>query len=210
MTRIALIHATRLSIPPTDRAFEALWPEAERAHILDDSLSRDRAAGRETAGRIHALADYALSCGAEAILYSCSAFGNAIAEVRSRLRIPVFKPNEAMFDQAFKTGRRIGMLATFIPSIGSMEDEFYAAAPEGATITTIFVEGAREASAAGNLSRHDKLISEAAGRLPGVDAILLAHFSMSSAAGLCAQNSPVPILTAADSAVRKIRTLFPD
>lgn len=208
MTRIALIHATRLSIPPTDRAFDAFWPEAERAHILDDSLSRDRAAGRDTSGRIHGLADYALGIGADALLFSCSAFGQAISEVRKRLQIPVFKPNEAMFDRALGMGLRVGMLATFIPSIGSMEDEFYAAAPEGATITTIYVEGARQASDHGDTARHDRLIAEGLTGLHDIDVILLAHFSMSSAAELCVQNCSVPVLTAPDSAVQKLHALF--
>ncbi len=209
MTRIALIHATRLSIPPTDRAFTALWPEAERAHLMDDSLSRDRAAGRETAGRIHALADYALSIGADALLFTCSAFGEAISDVRKRLRVPVLKPNEAMFDQALSMGTRVGMLATFIPSIGSMEDEFYAAAPAGATITTLYVEGARQASDHGDTARHDQLIAEAASRLCDNDVILLAHFSMTSAAALCEQSCSVPVLSAPDSAVQKLHALFP-
>jgi Asp/Glu/hydantoin racemase len=208
MTRTTLIHATRLSIPPTDRAFEALWPEAERVHILDDSLSRDRAAGRETAGRIHALADYALSIGADALLFSCSAFGEAISAVRERLQIPVLKPNEAMFAQALNMGTRIGMLATFIPSIASMENEFYAMAPTGATITTIYVDGARQASDHGDQAQHDRLISEAAARLGDIEVLLLAHFSMSTAVDLCAQRCSAPVLAAPDSAVQKLRAFF--
>ena len=42
MTRIALIHATVVSMDPTETAFSDLWPEAETFHLLDSSLSTDR------------------------------------------------------------------------------------------------------------------------------------------------------------------------
>ena len=51
--RITLIHATALSMAPTAGAFAELWPEAERANLLDDSLSTDLAA----AAHVHAKAN---------------------------------------------------------------------------------------------------------------------------------------------------------
>src|SRR5690242_15682996 len=45
--RIALIHATPVSIEPSRAAFAELWPEARTTNLLDDSLSADLAvAGR--------------------------------------------------------------------------------------------------------------------------------------------------------------------
>ena len=46
--RITLIHATAVSMAPTAGAFGELWPEAETANLLDDSLSTDLAAAAET------------------------------------------------------------------------------------------------------------------------------------------------------------------
>lgn len=205
MVRIALIHATELSIPPIKSAFSMLWPEAELVHLLDDSLSRDRLRGRATAGRISALADYAVSLNADCILYTCSAFGKAIADVQSRLQLPVFKPNEAMFESAFEAGKNIAMLATFRPSIKSMEEEFYQTAPRGATLTTFFVEGAREASDSGNIDQHNHLIAEAIKPLSDFDAVMLAHFSMSPALEMCQSVIETSTLTAPDTAVNKIK-----
>jgi len=39
--RIALIHALQHSIQPIEQAFARLWPEAELANLLDDTLSTD-------------------------------------------------------------------------------------------------------------------------------------------------------------------------
>jgi len=205
MVRIALIHATELSLTPTKDAFSSLWPQAELVHLLDDSLSRDRLRGKDTSDRISALADYAVSLDAQVILYTCSAFGEAISGVQNRLKLPVFKPNEAMFESVFRAGKKIAMLATFRPSIQSMEEEYYEAATEGATLTTYFVEGAREASDSGDLTLHNHLIAEAIKPLTDFDAIMLAHFSMSPALELCESVIQIPVLTAPETAVKKIR-----
>ena len=83
--RIALIHALRLAMAPVEQAFERHWPQAERLNLLDDALSVDReragALSVELSARISALANYAVSAGASGILYTCSAFGDAIDEV---------------------------------------------------------------------------------------------------------------------------------
>lgn len=205
MVRIALIHATELSLAPTKKAFSSIWPQAELVHLVDDSLSLDRLRGKDTSGRISALADYAISLDAEAILYTCSAFGEAISRVQNRLNIPVFKPNEAMFELVFRAGKKIAMLATFRPSIQSMEEEYHEAAIEGATLTTYFVEGAREASDSGDLTLHNHLIAEAIKPLTGFEAIMLAHFSMSSALELCERAIQVPVFTAPEAVVREIK-----
>lgn len=125
MTRIALIHAVTVAIDPIRQAFDELWPEADIVNILDDGLSPDRARDADlTPAMRHRIIDlgrYALSTGADGILYTCSAFGPAIEAFAAVTERPVLKPNEAMFARALAAGRRIGMLATFRPSVASMK-----------------------------------------------------------------------------------------
>src|SRR3954447_15947304 len=115
--RIALIHALKHSIVPVEASFARLWPEARLMNLLDDSLSADVARdGRLTdamTARFLSLGRYAAGTGAEAILFTCSAFGPCIEAVaRAEAPMPVLKPNEAMVEQAAR-GRRVGLLATF-------------------------------------------------------------------------------------------------
>src|SRR3954471_13344361 len=122
--RIALIHALKHSIIPVEASFARLWPEARLMNLLDDSLSADVARdGRLTdamTARFISLGRYAAGTGADAILFTCSAFGPCIEAVaRAQAPMRVLKPNEAMVEQAARA-RRIGLLATFAPTLASM------------------------------------------------------------------------------------------
>jgi aspartate/glutamate racemase len=210
--RIALIHAVPMAVQPVADAFDALWPEAERMNLLDDALSVDRQrAGALTpavAGRIRALADYAFDAGAAAILYTCSAFGEAIEAVARSTTRPVLKPNEAMFDEALAAGRRIAMLATFPPSVAGMEAEFRAqAAGRDATLATLCVPGAMDAARRGDMVTHNALLAQAACGFAaaGYDALMLAQFSMAPAAAAVQAQVPFPVLTSPASAVRRLK-----
>jgi hypothetical protein len=130
--RIALVHAVTAATEPISDAFRELWSEAECRNILDDSLPGDleRSGGLTPAifGRFDTLGNYAADIGADALLFTCSAFGDAIDAVARKARFPILKPNEAMFEEALGYGTEIGMLATFTPSVASMESEFNAMA----------------------------------------------------------------------------------
>ena len=202
--RIALIHAVRVAMPPVEDAFQRHWPAAERMNLLDDSLSIDRARDAQLsaalARRIGALADYAIDCGATGILYTCSAFGDAIQAVKDRLDAPVLKPNEAMFEEALRHGKRLGLLATFAASIPSMQAEL-----PGIALESVCVPEAMAALQAGDGARHDALLAAAAPRLQNCDAIMLAQFSTARAREAVRAAVSCPVLTSPDSAVLAMR-----
>ncbi|MDH1335288.1 aspartate/glutamate racemase family protein [Comamonas thiooxydans] len=210
MTRIALIHALSHSVEPINAAFDRDWPQAVRMNLLDDSLSADLARsshGLDTAmhRRFEVLADYAVGTGAQAILFTCSAFGPCIDAVAARhADLPVLRPNEAMVAEALRQPGKIGLIATFAPTLKSMPPEF---GPD-ADLVLALAEGALQAMNAGDLARHDALIAAQAARLrdEGCTRIALAQFSMARARAVCEQASDLPVLTTVDSAVRALRT----
>lgn len=208
MVRIALVHALRHSIAPIEAAFDELWPEAGRMNLLDDSLSVDLARdGRLTEAmtrRFLDLADYARRAGADAILFTCSAFGPCIDAVKAaHPNFPVLKPNEAMIEEAAQAGTRIGLVATFAPTLRSMPAEF----PSGITLEPRLIDGALAALDRGDGVEHDRLAGEAARTLADCDAIALAQFSLARAAALIAMTSGRPVLTTPHSAVRKLKRI---
>jgi hypothetical protein len=213
--RITLIHAMAASIPPIQEAFCRLWPEATLMNLLDDSLApdlaRDGSLTPAMTDRFLALARYATATGSDAILFTCSAFGPCIeACAREFPAIPVLKPNEAMIEEAIAlTGPRgrIGLMATFAPTLASMPPEFDLAAPN-ATLVPCLAVGALAALNAGDGAGHDAAAVRAALALEDCDVIALAQFSLSRAAGPVAAATGKTVLTTPDSAVRKLRHLL--
>jgi aspartate/glutamate racemase len=213
--RIALIHATPIAMEPIRVALETDWPEAEPVNILEDSLSPDRARQPEVTdelvSRIVALTRYAELAGSDAVLFTCSAFSRAIEHAASLARIPVLKPNEAMFEAAIRKGGRTAMLYTFPPARDGMEQEFQEEAerlnPE-ATISSILVPGAIEAIRAGDVATHNRLVADAAKELQGFDSIVLAHFSTARARAAVETVTSVPVLTSPDAAIARLRRLL--
>lgn len=213
--RVALVHAVQVAVAPVHEAFRQLWPEAMCTNLLDDSLSadleRDQSLTPAMTERFLMLAGYCAASGADGILFTCSAFGEAIEAAARHVRIPVLKPNAAMFEAAFAAGGRIAMLATFAPSVPSMEEEFRqmaAARSSSATLETYCVPGAMAALKAGDGAEHDRLIAEAAPRFRACDALLLAHFSTARAASAVSARLKVPVHTSPGSAVEKMKSLI--
>ena len=212
--RIVLLHGTPVAVEPIQKSFASRWPEAEVVNLLDDSLSVDRAKDHDLTPRMFErfmeLGGYAQRIGADGILVTCSAFGPAIERMTRELPMPVLKPNEAMFKAAMTRGQRIGMLATFAPSVLTMTeefDEFVRATRSKGTLKTIVVDGAMDALRKGDAKTHNELVAARAPELGDCDAIMLAHFSTSRAAELVGATVSVPVLTAPDAAVDRMRSM---
>jgi Asp/Glu/hydantoin racemase len=206
--RIALIHALAHSPGPVQLEFERQWPECRLMNLLDDSLSADLAeAGRldeKMVRRFESLADYAVGTGADAILFTCSAFGPCIeAAARRHPGLPVLKPNEAMIAEAARMKKRIGLIASFPPTLKSMPPEF----PADVELDCELAEGALAALDDGAGAEHDRLVVAAARRLRdrGCGVIALSQFSLARAAPAVADAVSLPVLTTVGSAVADLR-----
>ncbi len=93
--RIQLIHAVTAAKAPVHDAFSRLWPEAETEDLDDLSLPGDVAAAGELTHafteRMAGLIERGIKAGADAILFTCSAFGGAIEAARHGVAVPVRK-----------------------------------------------------------------------------------------------------------------------
>ncbi len=209
--RIALIHALTHSIAPINQALARDWPAATRMNLVDDSLSADLAASgaldAAMTRRFVTLGDYAVATGADAILFTCSAFGPCIDAVAClHPTTPVHKPNEGMIDDALRLGQRVGLVASFAPTLQSMPAEF----PASLALQTALADGAMAALNAGDVERHNQLVADAAARLvaSGCAVIALAQFSMACAADAVQARTGATVLTTVGSAVAKLQRVW--
>ena len=213
--RVVLIHALSASIEPIQNAFASAWPEAEAVNLMDDSLSVDRANDgcltEHMTARFKTLTDYACGNGADAVLFTCSAFHAAIDAARADLALPVLTPDEAMMERALELGPRIRMLATFEPTLATATAAMHAIALRAGVdidVQAVHVEGALAALQSGDAARHQQLIVECAARQTDCDVMLLAQFSMSDTAAAVAAVVSCPVLTSPATAVEKLKRLL--
>lgn len=215
--RIALIHALAESVAPAQAAFRDHWPAAYPFDLLDSALAVDLAeSGRLDAPmmeRFQTLADYAAGtvgkAGATAgILFTCSAFGPAIDQVKKRLSIPVLRPNESAFDAALDKGGRIGIVVSFGPSAPSLHSELLSmAADRGQAVQAdvAVAEGALAALKAGDTATHDRIVLQAAESLRAANILILGQFSLARAQSLLQSRLNVPVLSTPVAAVEALR-----
>jgi aspartate/glutamate racemase len=209
--RIALIHALPHSVVPINTAMIRLWPndlaavEAKAPGTGLDAFMHER---------FQCLAQYAVDCGSDAILFTCSAFGSCIEAVQRTQKIPVLKPNEAMIEQAVTlvgergrmNGQILGLVSSFAPTLQSMPNEF----STDVNLEIKLAQGAMAALNAGDVATHDKLVVEAARDLVkrGAKVIALAQYSMAHCKPLVEAACGVPVLTTTDSAIEKLKRLL--
>lgn len=209
--RIGLVHATPLAIEPARAAFEAHWPEAQIVSLLDESLQSDAANsaydGPAFSERIVTLAKYQAACGAEGLLFTCSAFSDAIKAAGRALDVPVLRPDEAAIEQALGLGKPVRILCSFAPTVRVVKKlvEEFREDPDQPVVFEL-VEGAIDALRAGDTGRHDWLIAAAAERA-GEQVIVLGQYSMARAAGLVERQSQRPAITGPAHAVRMLKKL---
>ena len=209
--RIGLIHATSLAVEPAMTAFHEFWPEARPVNLVDESLQIDAANtnydGPSFTQRILMLAEYQVANAAEALLFTCSAFSDAIKAAGRALDVPVLRPDEAAIERALGLGQPVRVLCTFTPTVRVVQ-KLVAEFREDPALPVAFelVAGALEAIHAGNGTRHDTLIAEAAARA-SEPVLVLGQYSMARAAGLVEKTAGRAAITGPAMAVRMLRTL---
>ncbi len=217
MPTLALIHTSATLVPIFQQLCKTHLPSVKTFNIVDDSLvSGIRAKGSLTADiarRVQAYVSSAEAGGADHILVTCSSIGPAVEASAKFSAVPVLRVDQPMADQAVKTGRRIGVIATLSTTLEPTSDLVQrraAAAGKQIELSSVLVEGAFEALMAGDSATHDTKVAAALRELSSkVDVILLAQASMARVVDtLPPEDKRIPILASPPIAIQHLATLL--
>ncbi|HIZ36327.1 MAG TPA: hypothetical protein H9815_11160 [Candidatus Ruania gallistercoris] len=204
---IALISATSVAIPPATEALAGQLPGTRVWNLLDDRLLQDAAdAGGLTeplADRMRRLIGHAVDAGADGILLTCSMYGPVAQETSAP--IPVLAPDEAAFAEAGSGAYRTVLVVASLESAlaDSVQRFGQAVATTGQQVEVrgLAVPAAKDAAGANDpTALADILIDACRPQLAGVDAILLAQYSLAPAQTELQTALDVPVISGPRSA----------
>jgi Asp/Glu/hydantoin racemase len=184
--RVAFVH-TVTSLPAVFKSLTTeLAPELDTFNIVDESLLqntiRDGELSKATIRRLLHHLSMAQEAGADLVMVTCSSVGPAADLGRPMIDIPVLRVDEAMAERALASGERIGVAATLSTTLGptaALIERKASASGKNVKVVSKLCAGAFEALLAGDMARHDALVSEGLRELiPTVDVIVLAQASM--------------------------------
>ena len=210
---IGLIHALEESEEPIRDSFQKLWPEVKLNEYSDFQLSVDRANGLDEASirsRIIDLGQQAVNDQVDAILYTCSAFGEAIEAAKSQFSLPILKPNESAFKKAIRAASDVNILVTFEPSLNLLTNEFEIMSKGlDIKIKGHLIDDALKLLKQEEVQAHNEKIIDAVKEIPVEETVILGQFSMARAADEIKINMPDHlVLNAPDAAVIELKELL--
>lgn len=214
--KIALIHTSPAAIAPLMRFYTDAAPELEITNLLDDGLLRllaaqDHATVEERL--VEMLKVAARTYGAELGMVTCSSVTKGMVERLAPLfDLPILKIDYPMAREAVRAGRRrIGVAATFPPTIVPTSQLISEAAEEAGAAVEIIQEVMPDAYGAllsGNERAHDELLCAGVERLAAerVDVIVLAQISMARVLPRLEGKIVVPVLSSLHTSLSAIRS----
>lgn len=216
---VAFVHTSPAAVGPLMQFYAAAAPELEITNLLDDGLLRLLAAGRagdvrrRLAEMLRAAAE---TYGPELAMVTCSSVPREMTDSLARdFPFPVLKIDYPMARRAVRAGRRVGVAATFPPTLAPTARLLREAAAEAGAEIEIVEEvaaGAYDALLSNDAATHDELLAAAVEKLQGrdVSAIVLAQVSMARALPLIERTARVPVLTSLHTSLEAIRGALTD
>lgn len=215
--KLGLIHTSVTLAPVFKRLCSERLPGVKTFNIVDDSLISDVIAqGELTPGvsrRVVGHVGSAEAAGADLILVTCSSIGAAVEQAAQLTGLPVLRVDQPMADQAIRTGKRIGVVATLATTLEPTSDLVRRRAERAGRqveLVSRLCEGAFEALMSGKPEIHDERVKEALLELSeSVDVVVLAQASMARVADqLTPAQKKVPILASPPLAIDHIASLI--
>jgi Asp/Glu/hydantoin racemase len=214
---LGLIHSSATLVPVFQQLCSQYLPQVKVFNIVDDSLIKNViSCGELTPTNARRVVNYVGSAevaGADFIMVTCSSIGAAVEAAAALTNVPVLRVDQPMADQAVRTGKRIGVVATLSTTLQPTSDlvkRRAAVAGKEIELQTVLCEGAFDALMSGDAATHDAMVAKALRELSAkADVIVLAQASMARVAdGLPPEDKKVPILASPGIAIQHIASIL--
>lgn len=213
---IVLIHNSKVIIDTVQTMFKQIYPEASLINIMDESLLRDiKEKGCIDHLGVRRICRYALCAedlGGDAALMTCSSLCEAVDVAREMVKIPVFKINEPMAEEAVNRAKKIVVMGTLQSVLAPTVRLIRFKAKESGRNVDIresLCKAAFEALISGDAKKHDEmLIKEVENAAGQTDLIVFAQGSMSRLVPEAKKRVDVPVLECIESGVGQIKDYF--
>jgi len=212
--KVAFVHTSPAAINPLMQFYNESAPELEITNLLDDGILRLLSANNlsvvqeRLANMLEAAAEiYAV----ELAMITCSSVSNEmVVRLNDEFDLPILKIDYPMARQAVRAGDRIGVAATFPPTLGPTSKLLTEAAAEAGAMIEIVsgvTSAAYDALLAGDAAKHDELLIALIEQIEkqGVAAIVLAQVSMARILPHLNGRSRVPVLSSLPTSLEAIR-----
>ncbi|HEY2883415.1 MAG TPA: aspartate/glutamate racemase family protein [Pirellulales bacterium] len=188
--KLGIIHAAAFTVQVVEKFTKEIIPEVTICHVADDTIQMgNNAAEVGTCPKTNyaKFVQYAHNLeefGVDLIMLACSTFNRAVEFARPMVNTPMLQIDRAMMDNAVKTGKRVGLVATLpttIPSSRRLIEQAAAEAKKEVDIHELLCSEAFVALRAGQPEKHNELLLAAIDKLSNeVDSIVLAQVSMTA------------------------------
>jgi Asp/Glu/hydantoin racemase len=215
--KVAFIHTSPAAIGPLMQFYSANAPELEITNLLDDGLLRLLAAkdSATAASRLRNMIQSAVDTyGAELAMITCSSVSKEMADgLATEFALPILKIDYPMARQAVTGGGKIGVAATFPPTLEPTTRLISDAALDAGTTAEIVTKvspDAYKALLANDTATHDELLLALIEELEaqGVSVIVLAQVSMARVLPLLNGRTSVPVLSSLQTSLEAIRQVL--
>ncbi len=215
--KVAFIHTSPAALGPLMQFYSEAAPELEITNLLDDGILRLLALHNRVVAqqRLQEMIKAARETyGAGLAMITCSSVSQEmVKQLRKAFDLPILKIDQPMARLAVRSGKRIGVAATFPPTLDPTCKLLSEAAAEAGTTIDIIQEVSPEAYRAllaGDHQKHDDLLRAAVDRLQkqNVSAIVLAQVSMARILSQLDDRETVPVLSSLHTSLGAIRDAF--
>jgi Asp/Glu/hydantoin racemase len=217
MKTVGLVHAVLPAIAPMREMLARKLPEVRVLNLLDEGLlsEAERLGGLvgETIDRMSAVIELLVKAGADAVLFTCTAYSPAVPELERRFPgLPIMAVDQTMVDRAIELGSTIGVLATVPAGLEQQQVLLRQAAGRAGKRIEIVAglhPAAMDALRRGDRDEHDRILLAALPELmQRVDVVLLAQVSMSPLAEKLPRDLSKPVLSSPDLAADRLRDIL--